>query len=290
MHSIDSAVASVTDVSGNSPTEQAEQEIQEEILSVVEEGEKEGIVDKQERVMIESVIQFRDTTVGQVMTARTDVVGLAIGSTLPQVREVVEESGHSRIPVYEGSLDHIIGILYARDMIKHLGLPPARFDIRSAMRPAFYVPETKPLKDLLQDFRLQKVHMAIVLDEYGGTAGLVSIEDVLEELVGDISDEHEPQEPAMIRRLDEHTVEVDARVRIDELNRNLSVNLPEDAGYETVGGFISATLGRIPQNGTTFEHPGMKFTILDAEPQVVNRVKIELAFAPVTEQQTPAAN
>src|SRR4029079_15473478 len=101
------------------------------------------------------------------------------------------------------------------------------------------------------DFRLQKVHMAIVLDEYGGTAGLVSIEDVLEELVGDISDEHEPHEPAMIKRIDEHTVQADARERTDELNRNLHVNLPEDAGYEPLGGFVSATLGRIPHSGTT---------------------------------------
>jgi CBS domain containing-hemolysin-like protein len=292
MHAIDKAVAHVTGIGAiqEDPTAVAEQEIQEEILSVVHEGEKEGIVDKEERVMIESVIHFRATAVGQVMTARPDIIGLPIGSTLDGVKQLLEESGHSRIPVFEGTLDHIVGILYARDLLKHLGLPPEQFDIRSAMRPAFYVPETKPLRDLLHDFRLQKVHMAIVLDEYGGTAGLVTIEDVLEELVGDISDEHEPHEPAMIKKIDETTFEADARVRLDELNRNLHTNLPEDAGYETLGGFVSNTMGRIPQVGAKFEQPGMRFTILEAEPQKVNRVKIELIPQPaVEEHQAPAA-
>lgn len=288
MHAIDRAVARAVGISGEAAPGQPEHEIQQEILSVVEEGEKEGIVDEQEREMIESVIHFRATSVAQVMTARPDIVALPINASLEQIKQVIEESGHSRIPVYDGTLDHIVGILYARDLLKHLGEPPEKFDIRSAMRPAFYVPETKPLRDLLQDFRLQKVHLAIVLDEYGGTAGLVSIEDVLEQIVGDISDEHEPQQPAMIKRIDEHTFEADARVRIEQINRNLHLNLPEDAGYETLGGFISNTLGRIPQAGTTFEHPPARFTILAAEPQRVDRVRIELI--PVTEdQQTPAA-
>lgn len=225
------------------------EEIEQEIIAVVEEGEKEGVVDEVEREMIESVIEFHDTTVVQIMTARPEIVGLDIKSSLQEVMRVVEESGHSRIPVYEGSLDHIVGILYARDLLKFVGRPPEQFDIRAAMRPAFYVPETKPLNDLLRDFRLQKVHMAIVLDEYGGTAGLVTIEDLLEEVVGDISDEHEPIEPAMFRRIDENTADVDARIYIDELNRLMGLNLPEDEGYNTLGGFISTTLGQIPTPG-----------------------------------------
>jgi magnesium and cobalt transporter len=224
------------------------------------------------------------------MTARPDIFGLSIGSTLAEMKAALEESGHSRIPVYEGSLDHIIGILYARDLLKHLGQPPEQFDIRTAMRPAFYVPETKPLRDLLHDFRVQKVHIAIVLDEYGGTAGLVSIEDVLEELVGDISDEHEPQEPALMKRIDDKTVEADASIRLEELNKHLHLNLPEDAGYETLGGFISNTLGRIPQPGTKFDHPGVRFTVLEAEPQRVSKVRIELIPQPSENSpQAPAA-
>ncbi|HMB94668.1 MAG TPA: hemolysin family protein, partial [Tepidisphaeraceae bacterium] len=196
MHAIDRTVAQATEATGAEAADQNEHDIEQEIISVVEEGEKEGVVNEEQREMIVSVIQFRDTNVGQVMTARPDIVALPITATLNDMKKVLEESGHSRTPVYDGSLDHIIGILYARDLLKHLGLPPEQFDIRSAMRPAFYVPETKPLRDLLRDFRLQKVHMAVVLDEYGGTAGLVTIEDVLEELVGDISDEHEPHEPS----------------------------------------------------------------------------------------------
>jgi CBS domain containing-hemolysin-like protein len=276
MHAIDNVVARAVGVSPEPPHEQIEQEIEQELLSVVEEGAKEGVVDPEEREMIESVIQFRNTSVGQSMTARRDVIALPIGAGLDQVKNVVEESGHSRIPVYDGNLDHIVGVLYARDLLKHLGEPPERFDIRSAMRPAFFVPATKPLRDLLHDFRVQKVHIAIVLDEYGGTAGVVTIEDVLEELVGEISDEHEPGEPAMLRRINDHTVEVDARMYIDQINRVLDLDLPEDAGYETIGGFASNTLGRIPQTGSTFDHGRARYTILEAEPQRVKRVRIEL--------------
>ena len=285
MHAIDNVVARAVGVEPEPPHEQIEQEIEQELLSVVEEGAKEGVVDPESREMIESVIQFRNTSVGQSMTARRDVIALPIGAGLAQVKNVVEESGPSRIPVYEGNLDHIVGVLYARDLLKHLGEPPERFDIRSAMRPAFFVPATKPLRDLLHDFRVQKVHIAVVLDEYGGTAGLVTIEDVLEELVGEISDEHEPGEPAMLRRINEHTVEVDARMYVDQINRVLDLDLPEDAGYETIGGFVSNTLGRIPQAGTTFDHGRARYTILEAEPQRVKRVRIELLPQPVAGEE-----
>ncbi len=261
--------------------EKAGEELQSEILAVVEEGEKTGVVDEAEREMIESVIQFRDTAVAQVMTARPDIIGLAVDSPLDKIRGLIEESGHSRVPVYEGSLDHIVGVLYARDLLRFVGETPHAFDIRTAMRPPFFVPESKPLRDLLQDFRLQKVHIAIVLDEYGGTAGLVTIEDVLEELVGEISDEHEPVEPAIFKRIDDSTAEVDARIHIDELNRLLGTHLPEDAGYDTLGGFVSTHLGRIPQAGTQFEHDGASYYVLDAEPQRVGRVKVQLFPPPV---------
>jgi putative hemolysin len=250
--------------------------IEKDILSVVEEGEEEGVVDAQEREMIESVIEFHDIEVSQTMTARPEIVAIELAATLEEVRRTIEESGHSRIPVYDGTLDHIIGILYARDLLKHLGRPPGEFDIRSAMRPAMFVPESKPVRDLLLDFRLQKVHIAIVLDEYGGTAGLVTIEDILEELVGEISDEHEPQEPAMLKRLDEMTYEADARLYIDEVNHQLGLALPEDQGFDTLGGYVSTALGRIPQEGTTFQADGARYTVIEAEPQRVKRLKVEL--------------
>jgi len=141
---------------------------------------------------------------------------------------------------------------------------------------------TKPLRDLLNDFRLQKIHIAIVHDEYGGTAGLVTIEDVLEELVGEISDEHEPSEPAMLKRLSDSTAEVDARIRLAEFNSVMGLQLPEDAGYETLGGYLSTVVGRIPPTGCVTTSAGARFTVLDAEPQRVNRVKVELLPQPAS--------
>jgi CBS domain containing-hemolysin-like protein len=271
-HAVDDVMRRATGASDQAEPE----EIEQEILSAVEEGEKEGVVDEQEREMIESVIEFRDIQVGQIMTARPEMVALSAQSSLTEVKHAVEESGHSRIPVYDGSLDHIVGILYARDLLKHLGLPSDQFDIRSAIRPAIYVPESKLLRDLLKDFKTQKVHIAIVLDEYGGTTGLVTIEDILEELVGDITDEHEPKGPAMLRKLDDHTFEADARMYVDDFNRLLGQSVPDDQGYDTLGGFISVAMGRIPQNGAVLEQGNMKITILDAEPKKVNRVRIQL--------------
>ena len=275
MRLADRLVRSAAGASAAPEPEQLEQQIEQEILSAVEEGEERGVVDEQEREMIESVIEFHDSTADKVMTARTEIVALPLSSTLPHINQTIEQSGHSRIPIYEQTLDQIVGILYARDLLRHLGQPPERFDIRSAMRPAYFVPQTTPLGQLLREFRHRKIHIAIVLDEYGGTSGLVTIEDILEQLVGDISDEHEPVEPAVFRRVDSRTAEADARIEIEELNRLVGLNLADDAGYTTLGGFVLAILGRIPEPGTTFEHDGVKYTVIDAEPQRVNRVRIE---------------
>ncbi|HWE03469.1 MAG TPA: hemolysin family protein [Tepidisphaeraceae bacterium] len=258
--------------------------IEQEIMSVIEEGEKEGVVDEQERNMIESVIEFRDTTAGQIMTPRTQVVAIELDSTVDHVRETIEESGHSRIPVYTGRIDHIVGVLYARDLLRFLGQSIKKFDMKSVMRPPLYVPESKPSRELLKDFRLQKIHIAIVLDEYGGTAGLVTIEDILEQIVGDISDEHEPHEPAMFKRVNDTTIDADAKIEIEEFNRLAGFNLPDDAGYTTLGGYLSTTLGRIPQVGTVFDQGGATFTITEAEPSVIKRVRIEQILEPAAEK------
>lgn len=284
MHLSDRFVRTAAGEPASPEPEELEQQIEEEILSAVEEGEEQGVVDEQEREMIESVIEFHDTTAAHVMTERTEMVALEVRSNLSRVKQTIEESGHSRVPVYEGTLDQIIGILYARDLLRYVGQPPENFDLRTAIRPAFFVPETTPLADLLHDFRRRKVHIAIILDEYGGTTGLVTIEDILEQLVGDISDEHEPVEPSVFRRIDVRTIEVDARIEIHELNRLTSLHLPEDEDYSTLGGFVLATLGRIPEKGTVFEQRGSKFTVLEAEPQRVLRVRIEQVPQPAETQ------
>ena len=250
------------------------EELQAEILATVEEGEKEGFVDAAERELIRSVIQFGDATAGQVMTSRPAIISLPCDSPVEVVRQTVIDSGHSRIPLYEGTLDQVIGVLYARDLIKYVCDTEHPFNARQLARAAFFVPNTKPLQDLLTDFRLQKVHMAIVLDEYGGTAGLVTIEDVLEELVGDISDEHEPAVDAAFERINDQTAEADATIHVEEFNRLFGSTLPEKAGYDTLGGFISMHLGVVPTRGTAFDHDGVTYEVIDAEPQKVKRVKV----------------
>jgi putative hemolysin len=277
MHSIDRLVRRMAGQTAEQPQEKMEEELEQEILSAVDEGAAEGVVDEQERAIIKSAITFADTTVAEAMTARTDIIGLPLNGTLDRVKAALEESGHSRLPVYDGTLDKIVGVLYARDLLRFLGQPDAPFDVKTVMRPAHFVPETKVLRDLLQDFRELKVHIAVVLDEYGGTAGVVTIEDLLEQLVGEISDEHEPREPDLLKRIDDRTAEADARIYLDQLNRLMKLDLPEDAGYDTLGGFISTTLGKIPQKGTSFDYGSAKYTVLDAAPQKVNRVKIELS-------------
>jgi len=272
MHRTDDVVRHALGVEDAQPQQHAAQEI----LSAVEEGEKEGVVDEQERAMIESVIEFAATTAGQIMTPRQEMAALPLAATLDDVKRSIDQSGHSRIPIYEGSPDHVVGILHARDLIKHLGVTGEKFSVADLMRPAIFVPETKRLRDLLADFRLQKVQMAVVLDEYGSTAGVVSIEDILEELVGEIGDEHEPVEPPMFKKLDDRTAEADGRIDIEQLNRLLGLTLPEDAGYDTLAGYLLAALARIPEKGTVHEQDAVRFTVLDADPQRVKRVKIEL--------------
>ena len=278
LHLTDGLVKRASNPGEGTEDERFEEEVEAEILSLAEEAEERGVVDEREREMLERVIAFHDGVAAHVMTARPRIVSVPVTATLGEVRDLLERTGHSRVPVYDGTLDHIEGILYARDLIHRVGRADEPFDLRSegATRPPVVVPETKPLGDLLQDFRLQKVHIAVVQDEYGATSGLVTIEDLLEELVGEISDEHEPLAEAQFTRLDERSAEVDAKLHLDEVNRLLGLDLPDDEGYDTLGGFVSNHLGRIPAEGTTFTHDGATYVVLSAEPQRVNRLRIDL--------------
>ena len=259
-------------------------EVEQEILQLASEGHAEGQVDADEREMIESVIEFGDIRASEVMTPRTDIEALPVGATRADCRETVTRVGHSRIPVYEDTLDKIVGVLYAKDLLATEADGP--FHLRSVMRKPLFVPETKEVGDLLEEFRTRKVHMAIVLDEYGGTAGLVTIEDLLEEIVGEIADEYEATEPEMLRRLDDRTFEVDARMYVDDLNDELKIALPEDEDYDTVGGFVFSTLGYIPATGETFDHDGVRFTILDAEQRKINRLRVEQLTGQAAESES----
>ncbi len=256
------------------PDGEEQDQARQEILQAATEGAAEGKVEHEEVQMIASVIGFADRRAGEVMTPRTDLFALPVETTWAAACKAVYEGGHTRVPVYQDDLDNIIGVLYAKDLLNYVGQaqPPS---LRAIMRKAFFVPETKPLDDLLREFRARKVHMAVVLDEYGGTAGVVSIEDVLEEIVGEIHDEYDRAEPALMRRIDDLSAEVDGRMYIDDLNAAMKLAVPENQDYVTVAGMVFSELGYIPHAGETLESHGARFTVLAADERKITKLKVE---------------
>jgi magnesium and cobalt exporter, CNNM family len=261
-------------ISGADLDDGDDSDLSEEVLSIVEDHEDGAEVGEAQKEMIEAVFDLSNTDAEQVMTPRTDVEGIEVHSTLTQVKDAILKHGHSRIPVYEQTIDNIVGVLYAKDLIRYVG-DGEDFDLRSVLRDAMMVPESKNVGELLAEFKARKVHIALVLDEYGGTAGLVTIEDILEELVGEIQDEYEAAEQTpKVQRLDDKTLRVDARVEIDDLNDQLGIDLPEDGDYDTVGGFVFATIGHIPKAGESFDYRGLRFTVTEAQRTRVVRVEV----------------
>ena len=254
-----------------------EAEAEEDLLRSVEDTQREGGLDAVAAEMIENVVEFSSTDVGTVMTPRTDIEGIELTNDLSMIRTFIAEVGHSRIPVYGENLDDILGILYVKDLVPYLGTEGEGFTLKSVLRRPIRIPETKPVGDLLRDFQQSEVHMAIVIDEYGGTAGLVTIEDVLEEIVGEIQDEHDPEdeEPLTLDMVVEGRWEVDGRYHIDDLNEEMELDLPEDEDYDTVAGFMLAKLGRVPETGDSFDMHGYRFLVVSAAPTHIERVGIE---------------
>ena len=254
--------------------EEESERVEQEILEAVSEGEAHGAVDVDQKEMIESVLELDETTVVTIMTPRTDVNAVPDDVTFDAVRSLIIEKGHSRIPVYHGTIDHVVGVVYAKDLLRLDYSAP--FDACQTMRAVRYVPETKTLAELLSEFQANKVQIAIVLDEYGGTAGLVTIEDILEELVGEIDDEYDEPPPPPMNRIDNETLEVDGRMHIDEINSELDVKLPEEEDYETIAGFVFATLGKIPAVGEELTHGNVHIEIVDAEARKINRLRLHV--------------
>lgn len=270
-----------------------QQEIEAEILSVVSEGEREGSIGETEREMIESVVEFRQLTAQNVMTPRTEIVGLEMTDDLRAIRDFIKNCGHSRIPVYHADLDHIAGMLYAKDLLRYVAADITGFKLKPLLRPAVFVPEQKRLTDLLHELRARKVHVAIVIDEYGGTTGLVSFEDILEEIVGDIQDEYEPtqpEQPEIIVDPAARSAQLEARAYIEDANEaleSLGISLPDDGDYDTVGGYVLDLLGRIPVPGESFTTDRFSVTVLDAETTRIIRLRIDAA-APADESAADA--
>jgi len=186
----DGFVRRLAGVPAATPETQQDQ-MQEEFLEDLEQRRIEGAVDEEEQEMIENVLEFSERTAGEIMTPRTDLIAVEVSDDLATVLDAIREAGHSRIPVYEETIDNIVGLIYAKDLLAEIGRPKEQFSLRARMREAYFVPETKPLRALLHEFQNQKLHIAVVLDEYGGTAGIVTLEDIIEELVGDIADEYD---------------------------------------------------------------------------------------------------
>ena len=259
---------------GKSKSEQPELS-EEELRTLVDVGAKEGVVERGEREMIHKVFELEDTPVRTVMVPRPDMFCLDVATPVPDILPALRENLHSRVPVYEGSIDVIVGVLYTKDLLPYVanGLPTG-FDLRAHLHPPYFVPESKRADALLQEFQAKRLHMAIVVDEYGGTAGLVSLEDLLEELVGEIADEYDEPE-RLIQRVDETTYRVAGKLPIDELNAIAGLSISKH-DYDTVGGWVLDLFGRVPRNAERAETPDLVVTVEKMERTRIVEVLISL--------------
>jgi CBS domain containing-hemolysin-like protein len=230
---------------------------EEEIRHMVDVAEEEQEIEEEERELIHSVFEFGDTVVREVMVPRPDMVTAPADATVDEVLETIVKAGYSRIPIYEGDNDNIVGVLYAKDLLKRVHESKGDLKVSSLARAPLFVPEQKRVSDLLREMQEQRVHMAIVIDEYGGTAGLVTIEDLIEEIVGEIVDEYDQEEP-LVEPVDEDSIRVDAKMSIDEVNEMLKVKLPHEE-WDTVGGLVFGLTGRVPLPGERVRFDSLEF-------------------------------
>ncbi len=232
---------------------------EEEFSALVKMGEGEGIIESEERKMIHNVIEFSDTAVSEIMTPKVEMFTLNETEIRKEILPKIAENFYSRVPVYDSEEEQIIGILYTKDLNKLKHLSEKKFNLKSVLRPTIFVPETKKIKDLLQDFKKQKKHMAIVLDEYGSLSGLVTLEDILEEVVGDIDSEMRPEKNPIVQ-LSPNSYRLPAAYSLEDFNRNFESALPEDQ-FDTVGGLVFDLIGRVPGFGETATFDNFKFLV-----------------------------
>lgn len=249
----------------------------EEVLEARE--YEETLASGEERALLRNLLRFGELTVSDVMLPRMDIMAIAINSSLSQLKKLLLEERHTRIPVYGDTLDEIHGFIHLKDLVPYLGNEDQDFDMGKLVREILFVPSSMRIVDLLMKMRLSGCHMAIVIDEYGGTDGLVTMEDLFEEIVGEIQDEHDEEDDIqLIEWKSDTTLEADARAPIDMLENELSMQLAteEDEDFDTVGGMIYSMLGRIPARGEVLDHPGgIKIEILSADPRRVRKVQLK---------------
>ena len=253
----------------------AEPQDREELLAVLREAGERGLIDADALGMLEGVLEVGDLKVRDIMVPRTQMVFVRRSDTVASILPVVVESGHSRVPVMDEDRDDIVGILLAKDLLRlSTATSRERFDIREYMRPAVFVPESKRLDVLLKEFRRNRNHMAIVVDEYGGVAGLCTIEDVIEQIVGDIDDEFDVEDDQNIRRDAERQFTVRGVTRIDEFNEYFGAQLSEEQGVDTVAGLVMKQLGRLPRRGESASIDGFEFRVLRADRRRIDALRV----------------
>ncbi len=249
-------------------------EAEERLGEFLDEVQDEGLIDEEASEMFLGVIDLLSTQADEVMVPRIGVDAVSEDTAIPDIIETILKSGHSRIPVYRENVDHIVGFVYAKDLLRYWGKDSSDVDLADILREPYFVPESKPVGDLLKEFQEKKVQIAVVVDEYGGTSGLVSIEDIVEEIVGEIEDEYDPEqdEPQIVQN--GNWVEAAAGVDIDDLFDIFGKDAP-DGDYTTIGGWIFDVIGRIPDKGETLELDGYEINILDADQRQINRIAIK---------------
>jgi CBS domain containing-hemolysin-like protein len=244
----------------------------EEIHDFIEASEEEGLVNEEESEMIRSIFSLGTTVVREIMIPRTDMACVSVEADIREVLDTIISCGHSRIPVYENTIDNIIGLLYAKDLLKCWGEAEERVQVRATMRTPYFIPETKNLEQLLQEFKRKRVHLAIVIDEYGGTSGLITIEDLLEQIVGDIQDEYDREEVLFTVNSD-GSITADARMPVEDLEEQFTIQIERDK-FDSVGGLIFHLTGKIPMTGEIIQGVGLQLTIIDADERKIKRVRI----------------
>ncbi|MBU5615352.1 hemolysin family protein [Geomonas azotofigens] len=254
-----------------------------EIQEIMDAGEEEGVINQEENAMIRSILTLGDSMVREIMLPRMEMACVSIELEVREVLKSIIASGHSRLPVYEGTIDNIIGLIYAKDLLRYWGEPDDAIELRKLIRPPFFIPETKNLEELLHDFKKRRVHMAVVIDEYGGTAGLVTIEDLLEEIVGDIQDEYDLETERLSVQGDGSIV-ADGRLPIQELEEHFDVAI-EKENFETVGGLLFHLTGRIPVAGDVIENDSLVLTVLEADERRIAKVHIAKKQEPTGESE-----
>jgi len=253
---------------------------EEEIKTMVDAGEEKGVIEQEEKEMIYSIFEFGDTVVREVMVPRIDIAAVDVSATMNEALDVILQAGFSRLPVYERTIDNIVGVLYAKDLLRYLRDGKSDVALWDVVRPPYFIPETKKVDELLPDLQRRRVHVAIVVDEYGGVAGLVTIEDLLEEIVGEIRDEYDSEE-AMVEFLGDGQYVFDGRIPLDDVNKLVGAELASGVA-DTLGGYVYEKLGQVPAVNDHIEQDDVTVTVLSVSGRRIRRVRVERRLTPPT--------